>query len=216
MKKRYLLLFMTIGMMAVLSACGSQTAQTTATGSPAATKTVTEAEEGTSDRNSVSSEEETGGEDGTKGGLSSQEAADAAADERGTYPDGSKPEYSGEKVRITIDGQEVVIAMYDNTAAEAFLERLPMEELEFYDLSSIEKPVRNPEEPFSLGEEEPGFDPVTGEVVIYRPWGNFTIFYGDFRYSDELVPLGRVESGLEIVAGQTEDFTGTMERIDAE
>lgn len=60
-------------------------------------------------------------------------------------------------------------------------------------------------------EETPGYDPVTGDMVIYRPWGNFTIFYGDFRHSDELVPLGRVESGLEILAGQTEDFQGTLE-----
>lgn len=48
-------------------------------------------------------------------------------------------------------------------------------------------------------------------MVIYRPWGNFTIFYGDFRYSDELVPLGKVESGLDVIAGQTEDFTGELE-----
>lgn len=131
--------------------------------------------------------------------------------ETGTYPDGSKPEFSGTKLRLTIDGEEVVIAMYDNTAADAFLERLPLENLEFFDLSGIEKPINRPEEPFSLGEEEPGYDPVTGEMVIYRPWGNFTIFYGDFRHSDELVPLGRVESGLEVVSGQSEDFTGTME-----
>lgn len=131
--------------------------------------------------------------------------------ETGTYPDGSKPEFSGTKLRLTIDGEEVVIAMYDNTAADAFLERLPLENLEFFDLSGIEKPINRPEEPFSLGEEESGYDPVTGEMVIYRPWGNFTIFYGDFRHSDELVPLGKVESGLEVVSGQSEDFTGTME-----
>lgn len=216
MIKRYLLLCMTIGMIAVLSACGSKTTQTAAPGSHAATKIATETEEGVDDRKLVSSEEENSGEEETKGDDLSQEAADSSEDERGTYPDGSKPEYSGEKVRLTIDGQEVVIAMYDNTAAEAFLERLPMEELEFYDLSGIEKPVRTPEEPFSLGEEEPGFNPVTGEMVIYRPRGNFTIFYGDFRHSDELVPLGKVENGIETLAGQTDDFTGTMERIEAD
>lgn len=131
--------------------------------------------------------------------------------ETGTYPDGSKPEFSSTKLRLTINGEPVVIAMYDNTAADAFLERLPLENLEFFDLSGIEKPVSRPEEPFSLGEEEPGYDPVAGEMVIYRPWGNFTIFYGDFRHSDELVPLGKVESGLEVVSGQSEDFTGTLE-----
>lgn len=82
------------------------------------------------------------------------------------------------------------------------------------DLSGVEKPIDRLEEPLSLGEETPGYDPVTGEMVIYRPWGNFTIFYGDFRYSDELVPLGKVESGLEIISGQTEDFTGRLEILE--
>lgn len=37
-----------------------------------------------------------------------------------------------------------------------------------------------------------------------------TIFYGDFPYSEELVPLGKVESGLEVLSSKTEDFTGTL------
>lgn len=134
----------------------------------------------------------------------------------GAYEDGSTPEFSGVKLRLTIDGEEVVIAMYDNTAVDALLERLPMEDLSFFDLSGIEKPIEQLEEPLSLGEEEPGYDPVTGEMVIYRPWANFTIFYGDFRYSPELVPLGKVESGLEVLSSKTEDFTGTLELMEAE
>ena len=91
-----------------------------------------------------------------------------------------------------------------------------MEDLSFFDLSGIEKPIERLEEPLSLGEEEPGYDPVTGEMVIYRPWANFTIIYGDFRYSPELVPLGKVESGLEVLSSKTEDFTGTLELMEAE
>lgn len=123
----------------------------------------------------------------------------------GAYEDGSHPEFSGARLRLTInDGEEVIIALYDNTAVDALLERLPLENLSFFDLSGIEKPIEQLDEPLSLGEEELGYDPVTGEMVIYRPWANFTIFYGDFRYSDELVPLGKVESGLEIISSQTE------------
>lgn len=135
----------------------------------------------------------------------------------GTYEDGSTPELRGDKLRLTLDdGQEVVIALYDNTAVDALLERLPMEDLAFFDLSGMEKPIRQLEEPLSMGEEEPGYAPITGEMVIYRPWGNFTIFYGDFRYSDELVPLGIVESGLEAMAEQAEDFGGTLELLEGE
>lgn len=134
----------------------------------------------------------------------------------GKYPDGSAPTFSGVKLKLTVNGtEEVVIAMYDNTAVDAFLERLPMTDLSFYDLSGIEKPAQTPEEPLSIGEEQPGYDPITGEMVIYRPWGNFTIFYGDFRHSDELVPLGIVETGLEVISGQTEDFSGVLEVMES-
>ncbi len=133
----------------------------------------------------------------------------------GSYSDGSVPEFSGVKLKLTVNGtDEVIIAMYDNTAVDALIDRLPLTDLSFSDLSGIEKPIERLEEPLSLGEEEPGYDPITGEMVIYRPWGNFTIFYGDFRYSDELVPLGIVESGLDVIAGQTEDFAGVLELFD--
>lgn len=156
-------------------------------------------------------------------GASGEETAEADTksdtageeQETGTYPDGSTPQFSGERLRLTVNGtDEVIIAMYDNSAVDAFLERLPLEDLSFFDLSGIEKPVERPEEPFSFANEEPGYDPVEGEMVIYRPWGNFTIFYSDFRYSDELVPLGKVESGLDVIAGQMNDFTGELEIIE--
>lgn len=183
----------------ILTACSASTtpASDTENDSPAS-ETI-----GTSDGDSAA--------DGTQ-------AEDSLADYdptiTGAYEDGSTPQFSGEKLRLAIDGEEVVIAMYDNTAVDALMERLPLEELSFFDLSGIEKPIERLEEPLSLGEEEPGYDPVTGEMVIYRPWANFTIFYGDFRYSSELVPLGKVESGLEVLSSKTEDFAGTLERME--
>lgn len=96
----------------------------------------------------------------------------------GSYPDGSTLQFSGVKLKLTVnDTDEVIIAMYDNTAVEALLDRLPLTNLSFFDLSNIEKPIERLEEPLSLGEEEPGYDPIADEMVIYRPWGNFTIFY---------------------------------------
>lgn len=163
-------------------------------------------------QNTEAANQETSGDTAQE---NSEEEADETEKETGTYPDGSTPEFSGERLRLTVNGtDEVIIAMYDNSAVDAFMERLPLEDLSFFDLSGIEKPIDRPDEPFSLEEEEPGYDPVEGEMVIYRPWGNFTIFYGDFRYSDELVPLGKVESGLDVIAEQTDDFTGELEIIE--
>lgn len=133
----------------------------------------------------------------------------------GKYPDGSTPKLSGVKLKLTVNGKdEVIISMYDNTAVDALLKRLPLKDLSFYDLSGEEKPIEELDEPLSLEKEEPGYDPIAGEMVLYRPWGNFTFFYKDFRYSDELVPLGIIEDGLDIISSQTENFTGELELLE--
>ena len=168
------------------------------------------------DQSAEQAAEQTGAESGSEN-LAADAAQSYDPTATGAYADGSTPAFSGEKLRLTIgEGEEVIIALYDNTAVDALVERLPLEELHFFDLSGIEKPIDRLEEPLSLGEEQPGYDPVTGEMVIYRPWGNFTIFYGDFRYSEELVPLGKVERGLELLAAKTEAFDGVLERMEAE
>lgn len=166
---------------------------------------------------SVDEKESIVADDGAESETNQPEELEKANNTSGTgsYSDGSVPEFSGVKLKLTVnETDEVIIAMYDNTAVDALIGRLPLTDLSFFDLSGIEKPIERLEEPLSLGEEEPGYDPITGEMVIYRPWGNFTIFYGDFRYSDELVPLGIVESGLDVIAGQTEDFAGVLELLD--
>ena len=79
-------------------------------------------------------------------------------------------------------------------------------------VSSEESSENSSYDPTVTGTYEDGSTPeFSGEMVIYRPWANFTIFYGDFRYSDELVLLGKVESGLEALSSKTDDFTGVLE-----
>ncbi len=185
----------------LLAACGGNTAPASENGNAesVSVSTGTEDQQEGEQQESVSSEE-------------SSENSSYDPTVTGTYEDGSTPEFSGTRLRLTINGEEeVMIALYDNTAVDVLLDRLPLENLLFFDLSGIEKPIERLEEPLSLGSEEPGYDPVTGEMVIYRPWANFTIFYGDFRYSDELVLLGKVESGLEALSSKTDDFTGVLE-----
>jgi hypothetical protein len=42
-----------------------------------------------------------------------------------------------------------------------------------------------------------GSDPSIGDIAYYSPWGNLAIFYKDFRYSSELIKLGKIDSGVE-------------------
>lgn len=52
-----------------------------------------------------------------------------------------------------------------------------------------------------------------GTLAYYAPWGNLSVFYEEFRQSNGLVPLGELESGIDVFAGQQEDFTVTIEKV---
>ena len=56
--------------------------------------------------------------------------------------------------------------MYDNTAVDALLKRLPLKDLSFFDLSGEEKPIEELDEPLSLEKEEPGYEPIAGELEL--------------------------------------------------
>ena len=51
-----------------------------------------------------------------------------------------------------------------------------------------------------------GHAPKAGDVCVYVPWGNISVFYKDFRYTDDLIYLGHVEQGLDILSTQQSDF----------
>lgn len=59
-----------------------------------------------------------------------------------------------------------------------------------------------------------GYDPIAGEMAIYRPWGNLTFFYADFGCTQGMIPIGKVESGLDHIAEQRDDFTVSLAVLD--
>ena len=56
-----------------------------------------------------------------------------------------------------------------------------------------------------------GLKPAVGDVALYAPWGNLSIFYKEWSYSDDLIPMGHIESGLDALIGMSEDFEVTIE-----
>lgn len=86
-------------------------------------------------------------------------------------------------------------------------------ELTLEDFNGAEKIGYLPSALTTEGEPE-GCDPGVGALCYYAPWENISIFYEDFRYSDSLVSLGRLESGADWFAGQSGSFEVTIERTD--
>ena len=114
-------------------------------------------------------------------------------------------------IAMTINGQDIAIVLDDTPAANALYDMLPLE-LTFEDYNGIEKISYLPE-PLPTEGEPDGCDPDVGDFCLYAPWGNLSIFYEDFRESNGLIPLGHIESGIEILAGMDNDFSATLTAV---
>lgn len=122
------------------------------------------------------------------------------------------PQVTNRKLKMTVEGQEISIVLYDTPTANALYEALPMK-LSFSDYNGTEKIAYPPEKLPTKGEPD-ATDPDVGDLCYFAPWGNLCIFYKDFGHSPSLIKLGRVESGMEILSGMKGDFTATIEKVE--
>lgn len=120
------------------------------------------------------------------------------------------PETEERKVKLTVDGQEFDVTLYDTPAANALYDLLPLE-LNFEDFNGIEKIAYMNNELPTEGEPDE-FNPDEGDLCLYAPWGNLSIFYKDFRNSNGLISLGHIDSGMDIIGSMNEDFTVTLSK----
>ena len=102
------------------------------------------------------------------------------------------------RIRLTIDGKELATAtLMDNATARDFLSLLPIT-LTLEDYASTEKIAYLPRK-LSTANAPAGSDPSVGDFAYYAPWGNLAIFYKDAGYAAGLLPLGRVDSAIEVL-----------------
>ena len=114
------------------------------------------------------------------------------------------------KLKMTVNGQEVAITLYDTPAANALYDMLPLD-LNFEDFNGIEKISYLSQELPTEGEPD-GCDPDVGDLCLYAPWGNLSIFYQDFRYSDSLIMLGHIDSGMDVISEMEENTSTVLEK----
>ena len=114
------------------------------------------------------------------------------------------------KLKMTVNGQEVAITLYDTPAANALYDMLPLD-LNFEDFNGIEKISYLSQELPTEGEPD-GCDPDVGNLCLYAPWGNLSIFYQDFRYSDSLIMLGHIDSGMDVISEMEENTSIVLEK----
>lgn len=111
-------------------------------------------------------------------------------------------------LQLSVEGGSLTLTLEDNSAARSLLEQLPLT-LTFEDYNGMEK-VAYPPEALDLSDAPDSCDPDVGTLAYYAPWGNLCIFYGDFQYSEGLVPLGHVKGGMELLTSLEGNFSADL------
>ena len=101
-------------------------------------------------------------------------------------------ETGAERIKFSFEEKEIVVLLRDNSAARSLLEQLPLI-LKFENYGGIEK-ISYPPEKLDISKAPNNYTPSAGDLTYYAPWGNLAFFHKDYRNSDGLVPLGRIES----------------------
>jgi len=116
------------------------------------------------------------------------------------------------RIRLTFSSGETITVLKDNPTTQSLLAQLPTT-VTFDDFASAEKIAYFPDK-LSAQDAPNGFDPKIGDVACYGPWGNLVFFYKDQPYANGLIPMGRVESGLEAISAMDAGFEVTIERTE--
>lgn len=99
------------------------------------------------------------------------------------------------KLKIAIGEKTAAAVLYDNPTSKDFASMLPLT-INMDDYSNTEK-IFYPSRKLSTKDAPPGFDPSIGDITYYAPWGNIALFYKDFSYSNGLISVGKITSGME-------------------
>ncbi len=113
------------------------------------------------------------------------------------------------RVKLTFGETVLYATLEDNSASRSLLAQLPLS-LNFSDYNGTEK-IAYPDEALDVSDAPDSCNPDIGTLAYYQPWGNLCIFYRDFRASNGLTPLGRIEGDLTALADQSVDFTVLLE-----
>lgn len=118
------------------------------------------------------------------------------------------------RIKLTINNnEEIYVRLDNNQTAQDFASMLPLT-LEAEDYNSTEKIATLPRELTTEGSPS-GYTPKTGDFAYYAPWGNLSIFYNDFRYSESLIKLGEFENGeIDKIKNLNDNFTIKIERAE--
>lgn len=115
-----------------------------------------------------------------------------------------KKEHTHQEISITVGDTSITASIRNSNTAKDFLSLLPLT-ITLTDYAGTEKVSELPKR-LDISDAPAGYKPSIGDITYYAPWGNLAIFYKGFDYAGGLVPLGKIENGMEALkkAGKSE------------
>lgn len=103
------------------------------------------------------------------------------------------------KIEIIVEGETATATatLFDTPTGRDFASLLPLS-LTLEDYADIER-ISNLPRRLSTAQAPDGMTPEAGDITYYAPWGNLAIFARGRAYARSLIPLGKVDSGLQVL-----------------
>ena len=117
------------------------------------------------------------------------------------------------RIKLTFEGNEIYALINNSKAGNDFLSLLPLS-VKAEDFNNTEK-IFYLSKKLNIEDEPDGINPKAGDITYYAPWGNIAIFYKNFRYSNNLIYLGKFEnvSDAEKLSNIKGNFDIRIERV---
>ena len=101
------------------------------------------------------------------------------------------------RLKIVVGDRALTAVLYANPTARDFASRLPLT-VDLSDYGGAEK-IFTPSPALTTDGSPSGLVPQAGDITVYAPWRNIAIFYRKGTSSGSLIPVGRIESGVNVL-----------------
>ena len=102
---------------------------------------------------------------------------------------------TNKRIKLSFDNEELYVTLEHNNSTQDFLKMLPLT-IKFEDYNNTEK-IAMLDTKLDTTDAPSGYNPQIGDFAYYAPWGNLSVFYKNFRYSNSLIKLGTFENGID-------------------
>lgn len=121
---------------------------------------------------------------------------------------------SGAKITLTVGSKTILVELYDNSAANDLLTKLPLS-FKISDYAGWdEKLIRlDKKNALSMKDYTGGDDPAIPELGYYEPGNWIALYFGHIGYWSGKIPLGTIHATPDEIKGLQEGTRVTIDKV---